>query len=122
VLAERETLQGKLRGWWSGKYGGNVGIDFGKRTLGGLIREYYEDAAIELVRLRAQLRVEGHDAEIEARMSDLEALFSDYETDLRALTDEESLEEWHKPRKTGDPKVDEWEDAIARGETPNLED
>lgn len=55
-------------------------------------------------------------------MSDLEALFSDHETDLRALSEQESLEEWSKPRKTGDPKVDEWEEAIARGETPNLED
>lgn len=55
-------------------------------------------------------------------MSDLEALFSDHETDLRALSDEESLDEWQRPRRTGDPKVDEWEDAIARGETPDLED
>lgn len=55
-------------------------------------------------------------------MSDLEALFSDSETDLRALSDEESLEEWSRPRRTGDSRVDEWEEAIARGETPNLED
>lgn len=55
-------------------------------------------------------------------MSDLEALFSDSETDLRSLTEEESLEEWTRPRKTGDARIDEWEAAIARGETPNLED
>ena len=122
MLAERETLQGKLKGWWTGKYGGNVGADFGSRTIGGLIREYYEEAAIELGRLRATLRAEGHNADVEARMSDLEALFSDHETDLRALSDEESLDEWQRPRRTGDSKVDEWEAAIARGETPNLED
>ncbi len=122
MQAERGTLQGKLKGWWSGKYGGKANEDFENRTLGGLIREYYEEAAIELARLRATLRAEGHDADLEARMSDLETLFSDYETDLRALSDEESLDEWHRPRKTGDPEVDEWEAAIARGETPNLED
>lgn len=55
-------------------------------------------------------------------MSDLEALFSDSETDLRALSESESLEAWSRPRKTGDSQADEWEDAIARGETPNLED
>ena len=55
-------------------------------------------------------------------MGDLEALFSDSEYDLRALSDEESLEEWSRPRKTGDAQADEWEAAIARGETPDLED
>lgn len=121
-MAWRGTLQGKLKGWWGEKYGGRRGADFGERTIGGLIREYYEDAAIELARLRATLRAEGHNADLEARMSDLEALFSDSETDLRALSDEESLEEWSRPRRTGDSRVDEWEEAIARGETPNLED
>jgi hypothetical protein len=87
-----------------------------------LIREYYEDAAIELSRLRATLRAEGHNPDLEARIGDLEGLFSDDESDLRDLSDEESLEQWYRPRKTGDPKVDEWEAAFARGETPDLED
>jgi hypothetical protein len=122
VKAERKTIRGSLKGWWQGKYGGKVGEDFGKRTIGGLLREYYEDAAIELDRQRATLRTDGYNPEVEARIAELEALFSDNATDLQTLSDEESLEEWEKPRRTGDPKADEWEAAIARGETPNLED
>lgn len=122
MLAERETVRGNLKGWWSGKYGGKVGAPFEHRTLGGLIREYYEDAAIELSRLRATLITDGHNAETEERISDLEALFSDFTSRLQGLTDDESLEEWQKPRRTGDPQIDEWEAAIARGETPDLED
>ncbi|MBT8430089.1 MAG: hypothetical protein KJN79_09285 [Gammaproteobacteria bacterium] len=122
ALLEQQTFKGKLQGWWWGKYGGKVGAPFEKRTMGGLLREYFCEAAIDLSRLRAQLRTDGHDADVEERIRDLEELFSDSTTRLQSLTDEESLVEWEKSRRTGDPKVDEWEAAIARGEAPDLED
>lgn len=55
-------------------------------------------------------------------MAELERLFSDDETDLRALDADESLDNWFVPRTTGDPVVDNWERQIAEGETPDLDD
>lgn len=122
MLAETETIAGSLKSWWFGKYGGKVGAPIGSRTIGGLLREYYDDAANELSRLRATLKTDGHHAETEARIADLEALFSDSTSSLEGLTDAQSLEEWKRPRRTGDPQADAWEAAIARGEAPDLED
>jgi len=69
----------------------------------------------------AKLRADGHNAEVEVRIAELEGLFSDEETDLRRLDAAESLDNWQLARQTGDPLVDAWEAAIARGETPDLE-
>jgi hypothetical protein len=68
------------------------------------------------------LRTDGSDPNLEERIDDLERLFSDEESDLRGLDAEESLENWNIPRKTGDPLIDRWEQEIAQGLNPNLDE
>lgn len=122
MLAEAKTQRGKLRAWWKDKYQTQQSVPFEQRTLGGLIREYYEDAAIELTRLRGKLSAEGHDPDVEVRITELERLFSDADTDLQALNAEESLDNWHVARSTGDSLADQWEQQIARGEVPDMDE
>lgn len=123
VLVEQNTTEGKLKGWWKSKYEqSQPTLQFENRTIGGLIREYYEDAAIELNRLRDKLRKEGLNVDLEVRITELERLFSDDETDLQHLDADESLENWNMPRSTGDPLVDKWEAEISHGEIPNLDE
>ena len=88
-----------------------------------MLRLFYTEIATELSRLRGQLRTaDGDDPNIEVKIADLEQLFSDAESDLQSLDSEESKENWFIPRSTGDPLADKWEAAIARGETPDLDE
>jgi len=122
ALARAQTQRGRLHKWWANKYQNGVTLPFDERTEGDLLREYYEDAAYELERLKDQVRADGHNPDIEVKMGDLESLFSDSERDLQGLDAAESQENWTIARKTGDPLADKWENAIARGETPDLDE
>jgi len=119
-----ETIGGQLQGWWNQKHEASPpSIPFDQRTVGDLLREYYFDAASELSRLQDRQRGEGHNAENEARIIELERIFSGEDhTDLKDMDAEQSEENWLIPRRTGDPLVDKWEAAIARGETPDLDE
>jgi hypothetical protein len=120
---EAQTGQGQLRAWWTRRYEATAASKpFEQRTAGDLLREYYFDAAIELDRLKAQQKAEGHSAELEVKIGDLERLFSGEESELQSLDAEASEENWLIPRRTGDPMADEWERQIAAGQAPNLDD
>lgn len=121
ALQQQKTFRGRLKLWHSLKYGKINPKRFEDRTIGGLLREYYEDAAFELERLRGQLS-EGYSPEIEVKITELEQLFSDSKVDLQSLDADESLDNYQKARKTGDPLADKWERQIAAGETPDLEE
>ncbi|MCU0913035.1 MAG: hypothetical protein MUC88_00555 [Planctomycetes bacterium] len=118
---EPETLRGRLKSWYDRKYEAQRGGNFEDQTKGGLLREFFCDAAHDLSRLRGAL-ADGPDPDAEARIADLERLFSERDDDLQALDADESLENWCVPRRTGDPVADEWERQIARGEMPDLDD
>jgi hypothetical protein len=121
--AKAKTAEGRLYGWWLSKYAQQSPlVPFEERTFGGLIQELYNDAAQEIERLRGKLKTDGYHPDTEAKIADLEALFSETTTHLQDLTPEESLDAWLTARTTGDPVVDAWEAAIARGETPDLDD
>jgi len=90
-------------------------------SLGGLLRDFYRERAGELNALKARRRADGGDFELEERIGELEQLFSD-QPPLWEMDADEALENWYVPRKTGDAKVDRWEEQIARGETPNLDE
>ena len=108
-----------MRAWWRQKYEmAPQSLPFEERSLGDLLREYYTDCASELARLNAKMEADGHDPETEAKISDLERVFSD-EPDFGGMDAEES---WDIPRRTGDPLADKWEAQIARGETPDFDE
>ena len=86
-----------------------------------MLREYFFEHAVELDRLRGQLRAEGHTPDVEVRIGDLERLFSGDQAELQSLDAGESEENWFIPRRTGDPLADKWERQLAAGETPDLE-
>ncbi len=123
AIAEAETSRGRLFRWWRQRYEtADPERPFGQQTIGGLLRQFYTEIATELSRLRGQLRADGEDQNVEVRVADLEQLLSDADSDLQGLDTVESTENWLVPRKTGDPLADKWEAAIARGETPDLDE
>jgi hypothetical protein len=91
-------------------------------SLGEVIREYYEDLADELVRLRDQReKATRHDAEAEARIANLERLFSGTDDELEDLDADGGLD-FDRGYYTGDPVADEWERQWQRtGRIPDME-
>ena len=105
--------------WWNKE--NRPAARFEDLTLGWLLREFYREKANELVGLRNEMRSDGHSPDLEARIGDLERIFSDA-PDLASLDEDESLDNWAIARRTGDPLLDKWEAQIAAGETPDLDD
>lgn len=90
----------------------------GEQSLGLLLQTFYRLAADELVRLEeASPDDDGPIAQANAmRRKALAGIF-----DPPAVV-YGGGDDWEAPRLTGDAVTDRWEQAIARGETPDLED
>ena len=93
----------------------------GEQSVGGLLESFYSLASEELMRLREIAEDTTHPmAEHHAAaLRTLEGIFAPVSREPPAG----GGDEWEQARPTtGDAAADRWEQAIARGETPDLED
>lgn len=109
-----QTAQGSLRAWYNERH--PIHVSFDDRALGEVLEEFYFDVASRVQALRE--RLDSLSAVQQEQLSTLEELLEEQPPSIS----EPDEDPWLKAHRTGDRLVDKWEQQIARGEMPDLDE